>query len=92
MSEVELNLNLSAEVQKEARRMAYQRLFMDIINNDTTLFVRRDEVEAAWLWADPILETWQKSAEKPIQYAAGSWGPSAAYTLTEKYGHYWHDE
>ncbi|MBN1378060.1 MAG: glucose-6-phosphate dehydrogenase [Gammaproteobacteria bacterium] len=92
MREVDLNLNLSAEVRKETRRMAYQRLLMDIIHNDTTLFVRRDEVEAAWTWADPILEAWQNSAETPKPYAAGSWGPSAAYALTEKHGHSWHDE
>ena len=91
MREVELNLSLSDAIKKERRRTAYERLFLDIIHNDATLFVRRDEIEAAWTWADGILDSWQKSVEPPKNYPAGSWGPSSVFALTEKYGHSWHE-
>ena len=92
MREVDLNLSLSEEFKKESRRMAYQRLFLDIINNDTTLFLRRDEIEAAWRWADGILEAWDQNGQEIKPYSAGTWGPSAAYALTERHGHSWNDE
>ncbi len=92
MREVDLNLSLPEAFKKESRRMAYQRLFLDIINNDTTLFLRRDEIEAAWIWADGILDAWRESRQEIKQYPAGSWGPSAAHALTERHGHSWRDE
>lgn len=91
LREVELNLSLTEAFNKARRRVAYERLFLDIIGGDTTLFVRRDEVEAAWTWTDRILEGWQQAMEKPKPYPAGSWGPSAAIALTERNGHTWHE-
>ncbi|HEX5055785.1 MAG TPA: glucose-6-phosphate dehydrogenase [Gammaproteobacteria bacterium] len=88
----ELPLNLGQDGSANTRRrIAYERLFLDIIRNDTTLFVRRDEVEAAWTWADGILQAWQDSQEKPKPYPAGSWGPTASIALAERYGHSWHE-
>jgi glucose-6-phosphate 1-dehydrogenase len=63
---------------------AYERLILDALRGDPTLFMRTDELEAAWEFATPILEAWQR--EKPTDfpnYAAGTWGPSAADRLTE---------
>jgi glucose-6-phosphate 1-dehydrogenase len=91
MREEELNLSLTEAFKKSRRRVAYERLFLDIIRGDATLFVRRDEVEAAWTWADGILNAWQEANEKPKAYPAGSWGPSASFALTERYGHTWHE-
>ena len=91
LREVPLNLSLDEVSQKARRRIAYERLFLDIIHNDTTLFVRRDEIEAAWTWADEIINAWQESMQAPKSYPAGSWGPSAAFALTERYGHSWHE-
>jgi glucose-6-phosphate 1-dehydrogenase len=92
LRELPLNLGgLDGSAKTPRRRMAYERLFLDIIRNDTTLFVRRDEVEAAWTWADGILQAWQDSQEKPKPYPAGSWGPTASVALTERYGHTWHE-
>ncbi len=54
-----------------------------------TLFMRRDEVEAAWRWIDPILEAWRTSNELPKPYTAGTWGPSAAVALIERDGRTW---
>jgi glucose-6-phosphate 1-dehydrogenase len=91
LRELPLNLGLDGVVKKSRRRIAYERLFLDIIRNDRTLFVRRDEVEAAWTWADGILQAWQDSPDKPKPYPAGSWGPTASIALAERYGHSWHE-
>ncbi|UNE54673.1 glucose-6-phosphate dehydrogenase [Bartonella machadoae] len=70
---------------------AYERLLMDVIRGDQTLFMRRDEVEAAWRWIDPILEGWQ-AIKQPIHgYKAGSWGPSASTFLMERDGRIWNN-
>jgi glucose-6-phosphate 1-dehydrogenase len=71
---------------------AYERLILDVIRGNQTLFMRRDEVEAAWAWIDPIAEAWEKSSDAPKPYAAGTWGPTAAIALIERDGRTWHDE
>jgi glucose-6-phosphate 1-dehydrogenase len=71
---------------------AYERLLMDVVRGNPTLFMRRDEVEAAWTWIDPIKAAWAASEESPKPYTAGSWGPSAAVALIERDGRSWHDE
>ena len=71
---------------------AYERLLMDVVRGNQTLFMRRDEVEAAWSWIDPILAAWQASAEPPRPYTAGSWGPSAAIALIERDGRTWYED
>jgi glucose-6-phosphate 1-dehydrogenase len=68
---------------------AYERLVLDVVRGNQTLFMRRDEVEAAWRWIDPILQTWAESAEPPRFYTAGTWGPSAAIALIERDGRTW---
>jgi glucose-6-phosphate 1-dehydrogenase len=70
---------------------AYERLLMDVVRGNQTLFMRRDEVEAAWAWIDPILEAWRAGGEVPKAYTAGTWGPSAAVALIERDGRTWHD-
>ncbi len=71
---------------------AYERLLMDSVRGNTTLFMRRDEVEAAWAWVEPILQGWTESSEAPRPYSAGSWGPTAAIALVEREGRTWHEE
>ncbi|GAA0284180.1 glucose-6-phosphate dehydrogenase [Alteraurantiacibacter aestuarii] len=73
------------------KRIAYERLLLDLINGDQTLFVRRDEVEAQWRWVDAIRATWAKEGVTPKTYNAGSWGPSAAIALAERDGVSWHE-
>jgi glucose-6-phosphate 1-dehydrogenase len=86
-------LNLSfAETFRVRYPDAYERLLMDVVRGNPTLFMRRDEVEAAWAWIEPILEAWQESAEPPKAYTAGSWGPSAAIALIERDGRTWHED
>jgi glucose-6-phosphate 1-dehydrogenase len=71
---------------------AYERLLMDVVRGNPTLFMRRDEVEAAWRWIDPILAAWKSGDGEPKPYTAGSWGPSAAVALIERDGRTWHEE
>ena len=65
---------------------------MDVVRGNPTLFMRRDEVEAAWAWVDPILKAWAADPEPPKPYTAGTWGPSAAIALVERDGRTWHEE
>ena len=73
------------------RRIAYERLLLDLLEGDTTLFVRRDEVEAQWNWIDSITNSWQESGQTVVHYAAGTWGPSAGIALIERDGASWYD-
>ena len=86
-------LNLSfAETFQVRYPDAYERLLMDVVRGNPTLFMRRDEVEAAWAWIEPILEAWRERSEPPKAYPAGSWGPSAAIALIERDGRTWHED
>ena len=69
-----LALNLGASLSPR-RRIAYERLLLDALNGSPALFVRNDEVEAAWTWIDSIVNAWQASATPIRPYPAGSWGP-----------------
>ncbi|CAN5190768.1 glucose-6-phosphate dehydrogenase [soil metagenome] len=89
---VSLNLSLDQAFKQRRRPIAYERLFLEAIKNNPTLFVRRDEQEAAWAWVDGIIAGWKQSGVKPAPYPAGGFGPSAAYALTERDGHSWHDD
>ncbi|MBL9034380.1 MAG: glucose-6-phosphate dehydrogenase [Rhodospirillaceae bacterium] len=71
---------------------AYERLLLDVIRGRPTLFMRVDEVEAAWRWTDSILESWQQLNVPARPYTAGSWGPSAAIALIERDGRTWHED
>ena len=71
---------------------AYERLLMDVVRGNATLFMRRDEVEAAWGWVEPLLQAWEDKPEAPRPYPAGSWGPTAAIALIERDGRTWYEE
>ncbi len=70
---------------------AYERLLMDVVRGNTTLFMRRDEVEAAWTWVAPILDRWSQPTHRPRRYPAGTHGPFAANTLLERDGRSWQE-
>jgi len=73
------------------RRIAYERLLLDAICGNSTLFVRRDEVEAAWRWIDGVADAWREAGMAPRPYPAGSWGPAGAFALIERAGRAWYD-
>ena len=68
---------------------AYERLIMDVIRGNQTLFMRGDEVEAAWAWTDPIIGGWEGRREVPKPYDPGSSGPEEAATLLAREGRRW---
>jgi glucose-6-phosphate 1-dehydrogenase len=70
---------------------AYERLLMDVVRGNATLFMRRDEVEAAWAWVEPLLRALEEKPQAPRPYAAGSWGPTAAIALIEREGRTWYE-
>jgi glucose-6-phosphate 1-dehydrogenase len=90
LREVPLDMSF-AETFHTRNPDAYERLLLDVVRGNQTLFMRRDEVEAAWIWIDPILEAWANSEEHPKPYTAGTWGPSAAIALIERDGRTWLD-
>jgi glucose-6-phosphate 1-dehydrogenase len=71
------------------RRIAYERLLLDALNGDSTLFVRRDEAEKAWEWVDGVSQAWADAGTKPHDYVAGTWGPEAADYLLDRTGRAW---
>jgi len=70
---------------------AYERLIMDVIRGNQTLFMRGDEVEAAWAWTDPIIQGWEARMDRPQFYDAGSSGPDDAMMLMHRDGRRWRE-
>ncbi|HLT77917.1 MAG TPA: glucose-6-phosphate dehydrogenase [Ferrovibrio sp.] len=91
LRQVPLNLSF-AEAFHGRQPDAYERLLMDVVRGNPMLFMRGDEVEAAWRWIEPILAGWQTLGDAPKPYTAGSWGPSAAIGLIERDGRTWHED
>ena len=87
------NLNLDFLGSSGMNRIpdAYERLFLDVINGDPSLFVGREEVEEAWQWCDALIQAWQSQAMPVSHYHAGSWGPAKAELLIERDGRSWHE-
>jgi glucose-6-phosphate 1-dehydrogenase len=71
------------------RRIAYERLLLDALSGDSTLFVRRDEAEQAWKWVDEVSDAWRETAQSPREYEPGSWGPPEADLLLARSGREW---
>jgi glucose-6-phosphate 1-dehydrogenase len=91
LREVPLNLSF-AEAFNERTPEAYERLLLDVIRGSQTLFMRRDELEAAWMWVDPIRSAWDGAADAPQPYMSGTWGPTASIALIERDGRTWHED
>ena len=90
--EVPLDMTFADALGEEgAMPEAYERLIMDVIRGDQTLFMRGDEVEAAWAWTDPIIQFWKESGSRPLAYDSGGAGPIEAYKLTSADGHLWRE-
>lgn len=88
-----VNLELDFREKFKMPRMdAYERLLLDVLRGQLTLFMRSDELEAAWKWVEPILDFWDQEGASPAPYAAGSWGPAAASALIGRDGFQWREE
>ena len=88
---VSLNLDF-AEAFQQHQADAYERLLMDVLRGRLTLFMRRDELYAAWNWIEPILQAWNEAADPPKPYVAGTWGPAASSALLGREDASWHEE
>jgi glucose-6-phosphate 1-dehydrogenase len=70
---------------------AYERLIMDVIRGNQTLFMRGDEVEAAWRWTDAVIKGWEDRGDDPLSYSTGSSGPDDALMLMHRDGRRWRE-
>ena len=86
--ELPLDLNLE-EYNQDSSYDAYERLLLDVLNANTSLFMRKDEVEASWLWIDHLIQEWNELNIPLQEYIAGSWGPSASDFLLERDSRKW---
>jgi glucose-6-phosphate 1-dehydrogenase len=91
LRQVPLQIGMANAFADVRRRIAYERLLLDLIEGEPTLFVRRDEVEAQWDFIDAIRDGWARNGMTPKPYPAGTWGPPAGIALTERDGVSWHD-
>ncbi|MFP6560147.1 glucose-6-phosphate dehydrogenase [Paraburkholderia sp. B3] len=91
MLPVNLNLDLQQAIP-ERRAEAYERLLIDVIRGRLTHFMRRDELEAAWTWVEPILLGWEELGDRPRTYTAGTFGPAASSALLAREGMSWAEE
>lgn len=90
LKEVSLDMSFADALGEDSQAQdAYERLVMDVIRGDQTLFMRGDEVEAAWRWADPIIHNWQEANQEPAPYDPGSSGPEDALMLMHRDGRRW---
>jgi len=93
LMDVPLDMSFAETLGEDADDIpdAYERLIMDVIRGNQTLFMRGDEVEAAWRWVDPIIEEWQGKGDVPKAYDAGSSGPEDALMLMHRAGRRWRE-
>ncbi len=87
----EIDLELHSATNTNRKNEAYERLILDVINNDPTLFMRLDEVDEAWKWTDSIIQGWSDNLVPMKNYQAGTDGPTAAIQLIAKDGRAWHE-
>ena len=92
LAEVSLDMTFSEALGPHAEPQdAYERLIMDVIRGDQTLFMRGDEVEAAWRWADPIIAGWAENGLVPQPYDQAGSGPEDALMLLHRDGRRWRE-
>ena len=81
LQQTKLDLSFSDTFADDRIADAYERLILEAVLGNQSLFVRRDEVEAAWTWVDGIINCWNQTNEKPKAYQAGTWGPVASIAM-----------
>ena len=87
-----LQLNFSDTYRSARIPDAYERLLLEVMRGNQNLFVRKDEIEAAWTWCDQLIAGWKKSGDAPKPYAAGSWGPMSSIALITRDGRSWYGD
>ncbi|SDN10229.1 glucose-6-phosphate dehydrogenase [Pseudomonas jinjuensis] len=87
-----LDLDFSETFRAARVPDAYERLLLEVMQGNQYLFVRKDEVEFAWMWCDRLIAGWERLGEAPKPYPAGSWGPQAAVALIARDGRDWYGD
>jgi glucose-6-phosphate 1-dehydrogenase len=91
LKQAELELDFREQF-KAPRMEAYERLLLDVLRGQLTLFMRGDELEAAWEWVEPILDHWEQDDTTPAPYTSGTWGPASSSALIGRDGLQWREE
>jgi glucose-6-phosphate 1-dehydrogenase len=91
LKQAELELDFREQF-KAPRMEAYERLLLDVLRGQLTLFMRGDELEAAWEWVEPILDHWEQDDTSPAPYTSGTWGPASSSALIGRDGLQWREE
>ncbi|MFK3736338.1 glucose-6-phosphate dehydrogenase [Massilia sp. TN1-12] len=91
LKQAELELDFREQF-KTPRMEAYERLLLDVLRGQLTLFMRGDELEAAWEWVEPILAHWEQDDTTPAPYTSGTWGPASSSALIGRDGLQWREE
>ena len=89
IQENKLDLSFNDTYQNQRVIDAYERLMLEILNGNQSLFVSRNEVEAAWTWVDSVISAWQETNERPKPYSAGTWGPEDSISLVMNDNRHW---
>lgn len=91
VQQTKLDLNYSKQFDQTHIADAYERLLLETMRGMQALFLRRDEVEAAWEWIDSITEAWKRDGDSPKLYQAGTWGPLSSEAMISRAGHTWNE-
>ncbi|MDN4503314.1 glucose-6-phosphate dehydrogenase [Alteromonadaceae bacterium BrNp21-10] len=91
LQKTKLNLSFSETFKDERIADAYEKLLLEVMLGNQTLFVHRDEVEEAWKWVDGIMDAWKDTNEQPAPYQAGTWGPVASIAMLAREGRSWYE-
>ncbi len=89
LQKTKLDLSFSETFKKNKLFGGYEKLILETMRGNPTLFLSRDEIEQAWAWVDSIQEAWEKSGDEPRPYPAGTWGPIASDSLLSRDGRAW---
>jgi glucose-6-phosphate 1-dehydrogenase len=91
LQKTKLDLSFSETFEKNRIFGGYEKLILEALRGDPTLFLSREEIEQAWTWVDSIQDAWQQSGETPKSYPAGTWGPVASVALIARDGRAWEE-
>jgi glucose-6-phosphate 1-dehydrogenase len=89
---VDMEFHYAEDFGEQALPDAYERLLLDALKGDASLFARADEIERAWALIDPVLEHWDGPDAPPLAfYESGSWGPTEADRFLARDNRAWHN-
>jgi glucose-6-phosphate 1-dehydrogenase len=91
LQQTKLDLSFSETFKKNRLFGGYEKLILEALRGNPTLFLSREEIEQAWTWVDSIQSAWAQNHSAPKPYPAGSWGPVASVALLARDGRAWEE-